>query len=132
MKRTAIALSVALLAGCSSLPTVDQIGTPANFAKCAAADVVTTGAMLSWHGTYTTAANGAITHHFVYENEPIVRALAIHSLGRVAGTLVPLVPLIGLSIAGYYALKWLNRPAVTATAAIATCIGAGRNLWLIR
>ena len=129
MKRTAIALSLALFAGCTSMPTVEQIGTPANFAKCAAADVVSTGAMLSWRGTFTTAANGAVTHHYVVEDEPLVKALAIHSLGRVAGTLVPL---IGISIASYYALKWLNRPAVTATAAAVTCIGAARNLWLIR
>ena len=37
-----------------------------------------------------------------------------------------------LGIAAYYVLKWLNKPAVTATAAALTCASAARNLYLIR
>ena len=134
MKRTAIALSVALFAGCTSMPTVEQIGTPQHFAECAAADVATTAYFLGIH-RQTMVAAATKTHYAVFheayvgEADPIVKALFIHGIGRVAGTLVPL---IGLSIGAYYALKWINKPAVTATAAGLTCFGAGRNLWISR
>jgi uncharacterized protein YceK len=146
MKRLAALVVVAVLSGCAS---VETLGTPENYAKCATADVVSTAAFLTWSRTATVATttpytffptpgaaaqtisihSTAATHASIHELNPLVRALTIHGLGRVAGVLVPA---IGLSIAGYYFLKWLNKPAVTATAAGLTCLSAGRNLYLIR
>ncbi len=103
------------LSGCAGLPSVEQIGTPDNFAKCAAADVVTTTIGLSVGG--------------MVEGNPLTRALTIKAFGHVAGTVVPV---IGLSVAGYYLLKWINRPAVTATATALTCFSAARNLYISR
>jgi hypothetical protein len=100
-----------LFSGCA---TVDKLGTPENFAKCATFDVATT--------TIGLATNR------MHEIDPLVKALTVHGIGRVGAV----VPVIGLSIAGYYFLKWLNKPAVTATAAGLTCLSAGRNLYLIR
>ena len=114
MKRIAI-FTLAALIGCTSMPTVEQIGTPQNFAKCATADVAAT--------TYGLAVNR------MHEVDPLVKALTIHGLGRVAGTVIPV---IGLSIAGYYFLKWLDKSTVTAAAAGVTCIAAGRVLWISR
>ena len=51
------------------------------------------------------------------------------AFGAVGGYVVPV---IGLSVAGYYLLRWINRPAVTAMVAGVTCISAARNLYLIR
>ena len=113
MKRIAI-FALAALVGCTSMPTVQQIGTPRNFAKCATADVVT-----------TTIGLSANTMH---EVDPLVKALTIHGLGRVAGIVVPV---IGLSIAGYYLLKWINKPALTATATVLTCVTAIHNSYLV-
>jgi len=104
-----------LLLGLSGCATVDRLGTPQNFAKCATFDVATT--------TIGLATNR------MREIDPLAKALTIHGIGRVAGIVVPV---IGLSIAAYYALKWLDKPAVTATAAALTCASAARNLYLIR
>ena len=101
-----------LFSGCA---TVDKLGTPDNFAKCATFDVATT--------TIGLATNR------MHEIDPLVKALTVHGIGRVAGAVIPV---IGLSIAGYYFLKWLNKPAITATAAALTCASAARNLYLIR
>lgn len=108
-------LCVLILLALSGCVTVDRLGTTDNFAKCAAADVGTTALGLSLNR--------------MHEIDPLAKALYIKALGPVGGYVVPV---IALSIAGYYALKWLDRPRVTATAAAATCIAAGRNLYLIR
>lgn len=104
-----------LLTGCTSMQSIEEFGTPENFAKCAAADVVTTTIGLSTN--------------LIHEDNPLTRALFVKALGRVGGYVVPV---IGLSVAGYYFFKWLNRPAVTATAAAVTCFSAARNLYLMR
>ena len=101
------------LAGCASM---ERMGTPENYAKCAAADVISTQMFL-------------VQTPLRHEENALVVALKIRSLGHVAGLIVPA---IGLSIAAYYALKWLDKPAVTATAAALTCASAARNLYLIR
>jgi len=104
-----------LLLGLSGCATIDRLGTSQNFAKCATFDVATT--------TIGLATNR------MREIDPMVKVLTVHGLGRVAGAVIPV---IGLSIAGYYLLKWINRPAITATAAALTCASAARNLYLIR
>ena len=106
--KPALVLGVVLLSSCASM---EQMGTPTNFAECAAFDVVT---------TTTQLANNRI-----HEINPLTKALFVHGVGKVAGTVIPVV---GLSIAGYYLLKWINKPYVTATATVATCLSAGRNL----
>ena len=93
---------------------MERLGTPDNFAKCATFDVAAT--------TIGLATNR------MREIDPIVKALSIHGIGRVASAVIPV---IGLSIAGYYLLDWLNKPDVTAAAVIATCFTAARNIYLI-
>ena len=100
------------LAGCA---TMERMGTPDNYAKCAAADVATTSAFLTKPG--------------LYELNPLVNALKVPALGHI-GSIV--APAIGVSMLAYYALKWIKKPAVTATAAALTCASAARNLYLIR
>lgn len=39
------------------------------------------------------------------------------------------IPLAGLAVAGYYALKALDRPAVTGAVTIAACAGAVHNVY---
>jgi len=113
MKTLAIALLAISLTGCA---TVQQnFGKPDDFAKCAAADVVTTAA--------------GIGSGLIHEINPLTKALAIPALGHVGSVVVPV---IGLSIAGYYFLKWLDKPQVTAAAAVITCGSAARNVWLMR
>lgn len=110
------ALATALLSGCATMQKAeDTLGTPDAFAKCAVADVATT-------------TIGISTGRMVEAN-PLTKALTIKALGHVAGAIVPV---IGLSILGYYALKALNKPAVTATVTGLTCFSAARNVWLIR
>ena len=109
MKTAVAVLSISLLSGCATL------GTPSRFADCAAADVATT--------TLGLATNR------MHEIDPLVKALTIHGAGRVMGAVIPV---IGLSIASYDFLKWLDKPAVTATATGVTCFAAARNLYLIR
>jgi hypothetical protein len=84
------------------------------YAKCAAADTLTTAVGL---------ATGRLA-----EANPLTRALQVKALGKVAGTLVPV---IGLSIAGYYLLKWINAPRVTQTVTAATCAIAVNNAYII-
>ena len=103
------AAAIFFLSGCAS------IGTPAGFAGCAAADVATTA--------YGLSVNR------MHEVDPLVKALTIHGLGRVAGAVVPV---IGLSVLAYYGLKWLDKPTVTAVASSLECAGAARNLWIAR
>ena len=100
------------LAGCA---TMERMGTPDNYAKCAAADVATTAAFLTKPG--------------MHELNPLVRALKVSALGHIGSVVAPA---IGVSMLAYYALKWLDKPAVTATAAALTCASAARNLYLIR
>ena len=111
MKR-AILIAALLLAGCATVR--EEISTPEGYAKCAAADLASTALFLS-----TTAQQ---------EANPIVKALTVKALGHVAGTLIPG---IGLSIAVYYGLKWLNQPAVTTAATVLTCASAVRNVYLV-
>ena len=111
----ALLIILALLNGCAALQSVEPIDHPDTFAKCAAADVATTTIGL---------ASGRMV-----EGNALTKALAIPALGKVAGTVVPL---IGLSIAGYYLLKSLDAPAVTTAAAGLTCIAAARNLVIIQ
>ena len=111
--RYLILAALILLSGCATIES--NLGTPDAFAKCATFDVATT--------TIGLATNR------MHEIDPLAKALTIHSIGRVAGIVAPV---IGLSIAAYYALKWLDKPAVTATAAALTCASAARNLYLIR
>ena len=113
MKLLATATAIALLSGCAALNGPQIIGGAAlggaasqagmatlestdTFAKCAAADVVTTTVGLS--------------RNVMHEVNPLTKALTIHALGRVAGTIVPV---IGLSIAGYWLLREINRARVT-------------------
>lgn len=90
------------------------LGDVDTYAKCAAADVVTTTIALSAGGV---------------EGGFLAKTLYIKAFGHIAGTVVPV---IGLSIAGYYVLKWLDKPVVTATAAGLTCFIAGRNFYRIQ
>ena len=114
-KRAVSILLAASLVGCAALHPVEQLGTTDAYAKCATADVLTT--------TIGLATNR------MHESNPIVRALAVKAFGHV-GSIV--VPVIGLSIAGYYLLQAINKPAVTATVTGLTCFSAARNLYLIR
>ena len=107
MKTKLAIASLVLLSGCATL------SNPDNFAKCAAADVVST-------------AYGLGVNH-MHEIDPLLTHLAIPSLGRVLGTVVPL---IGVSIVAYYIVKGINNPIVTATATVVTCAAAVRNVYL--
>jgi hypothetical protein len=62
------------------------------------------------------------------EVNPLVNALAIPALGHVLGTVVPVV---GLSIAGYYVLQWINKEEITTAASAATCAVALSNFAII-
>ncbi len=116
MKRSLLVIASAFaLTGCASMQSLDRFGSVDTYAKCATADVITTSVGLGVNG--------------MHEINPLTRALAIKAFGRVLGTVAPVV---GLSIAGYYLLKAIDKPAVTATVAGATCFSAARNLWLIR
>jgi hypothetical protein len=91
-----VLLLAVFLGGCASVQTLDA------YKVCATADVVTTAVGLQT-GT-------------MIEANPLTKALAVgHS---VAGTVIPL---IGLSIAGYYILKYLNEPRVTGVVNVLTC-----------
>lgn len=90
------------------------LGDVDTYAKCAAADVATTTIGLS---------AGFKEVGFM------AKALYIKAFGHVLGTVIPV---IGLSITGYYILKWLDKPVVTATAAGLTCFVAGRNLYRVQ
>ena len=115
--KIALAASVS---GCASIQsqyetlTTDNEAATTFYAQCAAADVVSTFAFLKM----TT----------MYEVNPVVNHFAIPALGHVAGVIVPA---IGLSIAAYYGLRWLNEPKVSAAAAALTCASAVRNVYQI-
>lgn len=118
-KSIALALSVALISGCATVhmnehDALATVGSLDTYTKCAAADVVTTAIGL---GTHTMA-----------EGNPLTRALAIKAFGAVGG---PVVAVAVLSVAGYYALKAINKPVLTAAASILTCGAAIRNLGII-
>ena len=103
------------LSGCATIERGEGLGNVDTFAKCATADVVTT--------TIGLASGGMV------EGNPLTQALTIKALGDVAGVVVPLV---GLSIAAYYLLKYIDRPVVTAAAAGLTCAAAVRNIVIIQ
>ena len=107
---TAIALVLAL-SGCA---TLERVGTLDNYKLAATADVVTTAVGL---GT------GMMT-----EANPLTRALAIEAFGHVGGTVVPV---IALSIAGYYLLRWINNPTVTGVAVVLTGAAAINNAGIV-
>lgn len=112
MKRCAVsAVAALLLSGCA---TIERFGTVDNFVKCASADVITTAFGLS---------TGSLV-----ERNPLTRALTIGSLGKVAGTVVPV---IALSIAAYYALKRIDAPKLTQTVTVLTCAAAVHNAYLV-
>lgn len=116
MIRSAVALAILLAcSGCAAVRTVDDLASTDTYAKCAAADVATTAIGLS--------------RHRMAEGNPITRALAIKALGHVGGIVVPV---IGLSILTWYALRALDEPVVTTVASGLTCFSAGRNLWIVR
>lgn len=106
-------LFVLICSGCAAIQK-SELGGINTYAKCATFDVATTTIGLSTN--------------LMHEANPLTRMLFIKAFGAVGGYVVPV---IGLSIAGYYALKWLNKPAVTATVSGLTCFSAARNLWLI-
>ncbi len=100
----------------NKIDTTEAFGGLSNvdtYAKCAAADVATT-------------TIGLATRH-MHEINPLTKALYIKAFGHVMGTVIPV---IGMSIAGYYILRWINKPAVTATVAGATCFTAVHNLYV--
>jgi len=90
--------------------SIDQPQALNAYTLCAAADVATTSVGLS--------AN------VMHEINPLTKALGIKSLGPVAGTVVPL---IALSVAGYFILRAIDRSAITAGAAALTCAASIRN-----
>lgn len=102
-----------VLPGCASMQKLEEkLGSNTDaYVECAKADVLTTTIGL---------ASGSML-----EANPLVNALKIKALGSVFGTVAPV---IGLSIAGYYILKWLDKPPVTAAVTVATCFAAARNL----
>lgn len=110
MKRIA-ALLAATLTGCATLTQPAALDA---YKQCAVADVITTTAGLSMN--------------VMHEGNPLTRALIIHSLGPVAGVVIPV---IGLSIAGYYILQAINKPVLTAGVAGLTCISSMRNVGII-
>lgn len=106
----------AALGGCASIQSSEsgQLGSLDTYTKCAVADVATT-------------TIGLATHTMM-EGNLLSRALFIEAFGAVGGYVVPV---IGLSIAGYYLLRYINKPAVTASVSVATCAIALNNLSLI-
>ncbi len=135
-RSTVVICTVFLLAltGCASLQKVTEevgnavfvtnidtakpfagLGDVDTYAKCATADVVTTTIGLSSTG--------------LKEGGFLAKALYIKAFGHVLGTVIPV---IGLSIAGYYILKTLDKPVITAAATGLTCFVAGRNLYRIQ
>lgn len=104
------------LGGCASIQSSEpgELGSLDTYTKCAVADVVTT--------TIGLATNTMM------EGNILSRALFIEPLGAVGGYVVPV---IALSIAGYYLLEYINEPVVTASVSGITCAVALNNLSLI-
>ena len=115
MKRITILLAAALV-GCTSMPTVQQIGTPQNFAKCGAADVG-----ITWIG---------LMRNNLHEVNPITKRLTAKIFGGSAFSLANIPVAIGLYVATYYVLKWVDKPKVTAAATILACGTAVHNGYL--
>ena len=99
---------VALTAG------IDQAQAMKAYKLCATADVATTAAGLATHT--------------MMEGNPLARALFIKALGPTMGIVVPV---IGLEIAGYFLLRAIDKPAITAGAAALTCAASIRNVSII-
>lgn len=114
MKQTLVTgiSALCMLCGCA---TIERAGTLDNYTACAAADVITTAIGQATPG--------------IREINPITKALTVKGVGHVMGTVIPV---IGLSVAGYYLLRTINHPKVTGTVAALTCFGAARNLYIMR
>jgi len=109
MKRLALIFALAL-SGCASIDAIQQPEALKAYTACAAADVATTAIGLQLN--------------VMHEIDPLARMLFIKGLGPVLGMVVPV---IGLEIAGYFILKALDAPKVTAGAAAVTCVASIRN-----
>lgn len=97
-----------------ALPSIDQSAAMKAYKACAAADVATT-------------AIGLATHTMM-EGNPIARAMFIKALGPVVGMVAPV---IALEVAGYFILRAIDKPAITAGAAALTCAASIRNVGII-
>ena len=114
MKITTILLTLLLFSGCAALKTTEERGDLNTYVKCKTADVATT-------------AVGLATFKMV-EGNALINALSIPALGHVFGTLVPVV---GLAVATYYALEYINKPQVTQVVSGIACVASVWNLILI-
>ena len=113
MKRIAI-FALAALVGCTSMPTVEQIGTHKNLRRAIGADVATTTATQ----LFTTRT----------ELNPLVAGCA---------KALPFGPHVGIiacsvmaSIAAYKLITWVDNPKLTAAAVVIESGMAARNVYV--